>query len=157
MKLTKSIFQHDVKHKSCDRMVQCRSGKQAWYCGSHYTIFSAGHIFNFCFKNAQFYVANLLNILSELFFIVKSDTFSPFLCHKYIMYESGPGLGNERPYRLFDHTDWKSKKSSLIQRYPVFTENIGEEQKKRSSLFVIRPLIFFEGPHFLRGPKLQPA
>ena len=32
--------------------------------------------------NTQFYVANLVNILSELFF-VKSETFSPFLCHEY--------------------------------------------------------------------------
>ena len=62
--------------------------------------------------------------------------------------------------RLFDHTDWKSKKGLHILRCPVFTENIGivkskkkictssdvlfstesigKEKKIRSSLFVMR-------------------
>ena len=70
-----------------------------------------------------------------------------------------------RGSRLFDHTDWKSKKKGLhVLRCSVFTENIGivkskkkvynkymssdvlfstesigEEKKKRSSLFVMRP------------------
>ena len=30
-------------------------------------------------------------------------------------------------------------------------------EKKRSSLFVMRPLIFYEVLRFLRGPRLQPA
>ena len=46
----------------------------------------------------------------------------------------------------------KAKKGLHVLRCPVFTENIGEERKKRSSLFVIRSLIFSEAPHFLRGP-----
>ena len=32
--------------------------------------------------------------------------------------------------RLFDHTDWKSKKGLLVVRYPVFTENIGVVKSK---------------------------
>ena len=67
---------------------------------------------------------------------------------------------------LFHHTDYKSKKGLHVLRCPVFTENIGivkskkkvcsysavlfstenigEENKKRSSLFVMSPPIFFE-------------
>ena len=33
--------------------------------------------------------------------------------------------------RLFDHTDWKSKKSLLVLRCPVFTENIGIVKSKK--------------------------
>ena len=29
VKLTKSIFEHNVTHKSCDRVVQCRGGEPA--------------------------------------------------------------------------------------------------------------------------------
>ena len=34
---------------------------------------------------------------------------------------------------------------------------IGEDQKKRSSMFVMRPLIFSEAPIFLVGPRFQPT
>ena len=46
--------------------------------------------------------------------------------------------------KLFDHTNWKSKKRPLYtySRCPIFTENIGEEQKK---IFFVRD----EAPHFL--------
>ena len=34
--------------------------------------------------------------------------------------------------RLFDHTDWKSKKNDLhVLRCPVFTENIGLVKSKK--------------------------
>ena len=75
-------------------------------------------------------------------------------------------------FRLFDHTDWKSKKDFHVLRCPVFTENIdSEEQKKRytrpqmfsfplkvsvkreKTVFVVRD----EPHHFLRGPRFQPA
>ena len=73
-----------------------------------------------------------------------------------------------RGSRLFDHTDWKSKKRtsrSQIFYYSIFTENIDKvknkkmvytssdvlfstesigEEKKRSSLFVMRSPIFSE-------------
>ena len=52
--------------------------------------------------------------------------------------------------RLFGHTEWKSKKGLHIPRCPVFSENIGGEQKK---VFVVCG----EALHFLRGPRLQPA
>ena len=49
-------------------------------------VFLAGHIYfkfvNFALKNTQFHIANLLTILGELFFTVKSETFARFLCHK---------------------------------------------------------------------------
>ena len=50
----------------------------------------------------------------------------------------------------------RAKKGFHFFRCPVFTENIGEEQKKG---FVVRDEAshFFRGPHFLRGPSLQPA
>ena len=35
--------------------------------------------------------------------------------------------------RLFDHTDWKSKKSLHVVRYPVFTENIGIVKSKKKA------------------------
>ena len=38
-----------------------------------------------------------------------------------------------------------------VRRCRVFIENIGEDQKKK--IFVVRD----EVPHFLRGPRLQPA
>ena len=44
------------------------------------------------------------------------------------------------------------KKGIHVHRCRVFTKNIGEDQKKSSSLFVM-----IEAPHFLRGPRLQPA
>ena len=67
-----------------------------------------------------------------------------------------------RSPRLFDHTDWKSKKSLHVLRCSVFTENIGimkskkkvaytrpqmfcfpvkisVKRTKKSSLFVVRP------------------
>ena len=50
--------------------------------------------------------------------------------------------------RLFDNTERKSKKSLLVLRCPVFTESIVERAKKRSWLFVLRPLIFFEALDF---------
>ena len=73
--------------------------------------------------------------------------------------------------RLFDHTNWKSKKDLYVLRCPVFTENIGMvkrkkkvytssdvlfstenwlsvKRKKRSSLFVMRPPIFSEAQGF---------
>ena len=75
--------------------------------------------------------------------------------------------------RLFHHTNWKSQKKGLyVLSCPVFTENfgivkckkkaytssdvlfstesIGEEKKK---VFIVRD----EAPHFLRGPRFQPA
>ena len=77
-----------------------------------------------------------------------------------------------RGFRLFGHTDWKSKKRSSRIRCRVFTENIGivkskkkvctssgvllstvsigEEKKK---VFIVRD----EAPYFLRGPRFQPA
>ena len=39
----------------------------------------------------------------------------------------------------------------------VFSLKIPVKVKKKSSLFVMRPHIFSEAPHFLRGPRLQPA
>ena len=54
-----------------------------------------------------------------------------------------------RDHRLFDHTDWKSKKKICKSSdVPVFTENIGGEQNQR--VFVVRD----EAPHFFRGPRL---
>ena len=77
-----------------------------------------------------------------------------------------------RGFRLFDRTDWKSKKDFHVLRCPVFTENIdSEEQKKKvytssdvqfssesigeeeKTVFVVRE----EPHHFLRGPRFQPA
>ena len=74
--------------------------------------------------------------------------------------------------RLFDHTDWKSKKKVFTTSdVPVFTENIGivkskkkvytssdvlfsaesvGEKKKRSSLLVMKPPIFSDS-------RFQPA
>ena len=74
--------------------------------------------------------------------------------------------------RLFDYSDWKSKKGLNVPRCPVFTENIGivkskkkiytssdvlfstesvgEEEKK---IFLVRD----EAPLFLQGPRFQPA
>ena len=74
--------------------------------------------------------------------------------------------------RLFDHTNWKSKKRFSRSQISVFTENIGlvksnkkvytsldvlfsiesigEEKKK---VFIVRD----EAPHFFRGPRFQPA
>ena len=42
--------------------------------------------------------------------------------------------------RLFDHTDWRSKKGLHVLRCPVFTENIGivkSEKKVCTSLDVL--------------------
>ena len=39
----------------------------------------------FCLKNAQQYVANLLNICAELFFPEKSESFARFFSHKCSM------------------------------------------------------------------------
>ena len=84
-----------------------------------------------------------------------------------------------RGFRLFDHTDWKSKKDFHVLRCPVFTENIdSEEQKKRytrpqmfsfpqkvsvkrkkqSLLFVMSPTIFSEALGFsLLSLHVNPA
>ena len=40
------------------------------------------------------------------------------------------------------------KKGFRVRRCHVFTENVSENQKKRFSLFVIRPLIFSEALGF---------
>ena len=74
--------------------------------------------------------------------------------------------------RLFDHTNGKSKKDLHVLRCPVFTENTDiVESKKRytrpqmfcfplkvsvkrkKKVFIVRD----EAPHFLRGPRFQPA
>ena len=74
--------------------------------------------------------------------------------------------------RLFDHTDWKSKKRSSRPQIFCFhwKYRYSEEQKKRYT----RPQMFFplkvpvkrkknvfivrdEVSHFLRGPRFQPA
>ena len=76
--------------------------------------------------------------------------------------------------RLFHHSNWKSKKGLHVFKCSVFNENIsvvkskkkkkvytssdvlfstesiGEENKK---VFIIRD----EAPHFIRGPRFQPA
>ena len=81
--------------------------------------------------------------------------------------------------RLFDHTDWKSKKDLHVLRCPVFTQNIGitkskkkvytssdvlfstesiMKRKKRSSLFVMKPPIFSEALGFsLLSLNVNPA
>ena len=58
----------------------------------------------------------------------------------------------------------KTKKGLHVRRCRVFTENVGEDQKKRSSLFMMRPLIFSEAPIFsealgfsLHGLLVNPA
>ena len=74
--------------------------------------------------------------------------------------------------RPLDHTDWKSKKSLHVLRCPVFSENIGIAKsikmvytssdvlfstesimKRKKKVFVVLD----EAPHFLRGPRFQPA
>ena len=60
--------------------------------------------------------------------------------------------------RLFDHTDWNSKKGLHALRCPVFTENIDDNQK--TGLHIIGCPVFTENvgeDHFLRGPRHQPA
>ena len=76
--------------------------------------------------------------------------------------------------RLCDYTDWKSKKKGLhVLRCSVFTENIGIVMSKKKRY--TRPQTFCfslkvsvkrekkvfivcdEVPHFLRGPRFQPA
>ena len=42
----------------------------------------------------------------------------------------------------------RSKKRSSCRKCRVFTENIGKDQKKRSSLFMMKPLIFSEALGF---------
>ena len=78
--------------------------------------------------------------------------------------------------RLFDHTEWKSKKKGLhVLRCPVFTENIGLVKSKKKDILVLSSQMFCfplkvsvkrkkkvsivcdEAPHFLRGPRFQPA
>ena len=74
--------------------------------------------------------------------------------------------------RLFDHSDWKSEKDLHVFRCPIFSENIGIVKskkrysrphmfcfslkvlvKKEKKVFIVRD----ETPHFLRGPRFQPA
>ena len=51
--------------------------------------------------------------------------------------------------RLFDHTDWKSKKRSGYSSSDVlFSLKRSVENKKRSSLFVMRALTFSEALGF---------
>ena len=71
--------------------------------------------------------------------------------------------------RLLDHINWKSKKSLHVLRCPAFSENIAiarskkkvytfsdvlfstesiMKRKKRSSLFLMRPSIFYEALGF---------
>ena len=56
----------------------------------------------------------------------------------------------------------KTEKGLHVRRCRVFTKNIGEDQKKRSSLFVMKPLIFSEAlgfslPSLLVNPALPGA
>ena len=66
-----------------------------------------------------------------------------------------------RGSRLFDHTMIsieQIKKKVVMSEDLRFSLKISvKTKKKRSSLFVMRPLIFSVAPHFLRGSKLQPA
>ena len=73
--------------------------------------------------------------------------------------------------RLFDHSDWKSKKGLQVLRCPVFTENIGIVKSKKKVytssdvLFSIQSIseekkvfiVRYEAFHFLRDPRIQPA
>ena len=74
--------------------------------------------------------------------------------------------------RLFDHTDWKGKKSVHRLRCQVFIENIGIVKSKKK-VYTSSDVLFFtesigeekkkvfivrdEAPHFLRGPMIQPS
>ena len=51
----------------------------------------------------------------------------------------------------------KAKKGLLVFRRPVFTENIGEERKKKVFVVHDKASHFLRCPHFLLGPRLQPA
>ena len=51
----------------------------------------------------------------------------------------------------------KAKKNVFTSSDALFSLKISVKSEKRSSLSVIRTLIFSEVPHFLRGPRLQPA
>ena len=44
--------------------------------------------------------------------------------------------------RLFDHTDWRSKKGLLVLRCPVFTEIIGIVKSKEKGMHVLRCSVF---------------
>ena len=73
--------------------------------------------------------------------------------------------------RLFDHTDWKSKKGLHVLRCPVFTESIGTVKSKKkvyTSLDVLFSsesiseekkilIVRDEAPHFLQNPRFQHA
>ena len=63
-------------------------------------------------------------------------------------------MRDPRLFLFFPLEIGEDQKKDFHVRRCVFAENIGEDQKKRSLLFVMRPLIFYETPHFLRGPRL---
>ena len=59
--------------------------------------------------------------------------------------------------RLFEHTDWNSKKKNRKGLHVLFSLKISVESKKK--VFVVRDEVphFLQGPHFLHGPRLQPV
>ena len=70
-------------------------------------------------------------------------------CKNFLLHSSGPDLNNERPYRLFDDTVWKSKKPTFSD--VLFSLKISVESKKK--VFGFRD----EAPHFFQGPRPKPA
>ena len=69
---------------------------------------------------------------------------------KLFTYTAGQSwIKTMRGPRLFDHTDWKSRKKIFMSPDVLFSLKISVKTKKiRSSLFVIRPLVFSEAPIF---------
>ena len=76
--------------------------------------------------------------------------------------------------RLFHYTNCKSKKGLYVLRCPVFTESIGKVKSKKKGIAYTSLDVLFstksiseekkkvlivrnEAPHFLRGPRFQPA
>ena len=44
--------------------------------------------------------------------------------------------------KLFDHTNWKSKKDLHVLRCPVFTENIGIAKSKKKKVYTSSDVLF---------------
>ena len=76
------------------------------------------------------------------------------LLHDNVLYKQGR-IYTKRGPRLFLFFPLKigedQKKGRYVHKCSVFTENIGEDQKQKSLLFIVH-----KAPHFLRSPPFSP-